>query len=155
MSVPLSRERLCTAADCIYPWKVNRNTFTLRFQNLYLRNSYTQLQTAYTSGSSTETLYSTKSLPLSQERLSTAADCIYRWKVNRNTFTLLCQYLNLRNAYQLLQTAYTKGKLTETASLYCVSTSILATLIHSCRLHVLVESERKQRYSTVSVPLTQ
>ena len=159
MIVPLSQQRLSTAADyCVnasiwgtvmhscrlhIPVEVQQKHFTLLSHYLYLRNGYPQLQTAYTGGSSTETLYSTKSLPLSQERLSTAADCIYRWKVNRNTFTLLCQYLNLRNAYQLLQTAYTKGKLTETASLYCVSTSILATLIHSCRLHVLVESQRK------------
>ena len=77
------------------------------------------------------------------------------WKVNGNSFNLLCQYHYLRNAYPQLQTRYTSGRSSEAALLYCVSTSISGTLLHSGRLHILVEGHRKQLYSTVSVPLSQ
>ena len=93
-------------------------------------------------------------MPPSEERLCTAADCIYYWKFNRNSFTLLCQFLYLRNGYPDMQTAYTSGRSPETALLCCVSTSISGTFVHSCVLHILVEGQRKQLYFTVSVPLS-
>ena len=50
----------------------------------------------------------------------------------RNSFTQLCQYLNLSNVYPQLQNSLS----------YCVKTSVSVTLIHSCRLHNLVEGQR-------------
>ena len=151
MSVPLSQQRLSTAAD----YCVNASIWgtVMHSCRLHILLEVQQKQ-----------LYSTVSVPLSQERLSRYADCIYQRKVTGNSFTLLCQYLclrnackqlqieysserskgnrfnllcqdlHLRNAYPYLQTAYTSGRSTETALIYCASTSILATVIPRCRL---------------------
>ena len=123
-------------------------------QNLYLRNGYPELKTDYTSGRSTEkALLYCVSTSISATVIQSCRLHIW-WKVNGNNFTLLCQYLYLRNAYPQLQTRYTSGRSTEAALLYCVSTSISGTLLPSGRLHILVEGHRKQLYSTVSVPLS-
>ena len=116
--VPLSQQRLSTAADyCVNPsiWGT-----VMHSCRLHILLEVQQKQ-----------LYSTVSVPLSQERLSRSADCIYQWKVTGNSFTLLCQYLHLRNACPQLRIAYTSERSTETALLFCVSTSISATVIHS------------------------
>ena len=139
--VSLSQQQLSTAAD----YCVNTSIWgtVMHSCRLHILLEVQQKQ-----------LYSTVSVPLSQERLSRYADCIYQWKVTGNKCTLLCQYLYLRSACPQLRTAYTSGRSTETALLYCVSTFTSLMLIHRCRLHILVECQRKQLYCTVSVPLS-